>query len=96
MLIQETKTQHFIDRKNLHNKLDVLTQLKFSGRLSISKSMRHENHQFAYKCKQLKNVCKINSTLFCNNSVNVKPNEMSQPVNFHHIQDTEKLLGVTN
>ena len=34
--------------------------------------MCHENHQLAYKCRQLKNAGKIHSTWFWNNVVNVK------------------------
>ena len=36
----------FINRKNLCNKSNVLTQLNFSGRLFISDSMCHKNHQY--------------------------------------------------
>ena len=35
-----------INRKNLCNKSNVLTQLNFSGRLFISESMCHKNHQY--------------------------------------------------
>ena len=85
-----------INRKNLRNKSDGLTQLNFSGRLFVSESMCHENHQLSYKCRQLKNAGKIHSTWFWNNSVNVKLNERSQPTKIHHVIDTEKLLGVDN
>ena len=37
-------------RKNLGTKSQELTNLKFSGRLFVSKSMSHENQQLAYKC----------------------------------------------
>ena len=85
-----------INRKNLRNKSDGLTQLNFSGRLFVSESMCHENHQLSYKCRQLKNAGKIHSTWFWNNSVNVKLNERSQSTKIHHVIDTEKLLGVDN
>ena len=84
------------NRKNLRNKSDGLTRLNFSGRLFVSESMCHENHQLSYKCRQLKNAGKIHSTWFWNNSVNVKLNERSQPMKIHHVIDTEKLLGVDN
>ena len=48
-----------------------------------------------YLCRQLKNAGKIHSTLFWNNSVNVKLNERSQPTNIHHVIDIEK-VGVDN
>ena len=85
-----------INRKNLRNKSDGLTQLNFSGRLFVSESMCHKNHQLSYKCRQLKNAGKIHSTWFWNNSVNVKLNERSQPTKIHHVIDTEKRFGVDN
>ena len=85
-----------INRKNLYNKSDDLNQLNFSGRLFVSESMCHENHQLSYKCRQLKNAGKIRSTWSWNNSVNVKLNERSQPTKIHHVIDIEKLLGVDN
>ena len=84
------------NRKNLRNKSDGLTRLNFSGRLFVSESMCHENHQLSYKCRQLKNAGKIHSTWFWNNSVGVKLNERSQPMKIHHVTDIEKLLGVDN
>ena len=93
---RKQKRSILINRKNLRNKSDVLTQLNFSGRLFISESMFHENHQLSYKCRQLKNDVKIHSTWFWKNSVNVKLNERSQPRKIHHIIDTEKLLAVDN
>ena len=84
------------NRKNLRNKSDGLTRLNFSGRLFVSESMCHENHQLSYKCTQLKNAGKIHSTWFCNNSVNVKLDDGSQPTKIHHDIDIEKLLGVDN
>ena len=58
------KRSILINKKNLRNKSDVLTKLNFSGRLFISESMCHENHQLSYKCRQLKNAGKIHSTCF--------------------------------
>ena len=82
--------------KSLRNKSDVLTQLNFSGRLFVSESMCQDSHQLSYKYRQLKNVCKIHSTWFWNNSVNVKLNKRSQAMKIHHVIDIEKLLGVDN
>ena len=58
--------------------------------------MCHENHQFAYKCRQLKNAGKIDSTWFWNNVINVKLNERIHPAKIYHIIDIEKLLDVDN
>ena len=85
-----------INRKNLRNKLDVLTQINFSGRLFVSESVCNKNHQLSYKCRQLRNAGKIHSTWFWNNSVNVKLNEESQLTKIRHVIDIEKLVGVDN
>ena len=84
------------NRKNLWNKFEDLRQLRFSGKLFISASMCHENHQLAYKCHQLKNAGKIHSTWFWNNAVNVKFSERNNPVEMFHIIDIEKHLGIDN
>ena len=88
------KQNILIDRKNLCSKTENLSQLKFAGKLFISESMCHENHQLAYKCRQLKNAGKIHSTWFQNNVINVKLNERSQPVKIYHIIGIKKLLDV--
>ena len=85
-----------INKNNLGNKSDVLTQLNFYGRLFVSESKCHENHQLSSKCRQLKNAGKIHFTWFWNNSVNVKLDERSQPRKIHHVIDIEKLLEVDN
>ena len=92
---RKQKRSILINRKNLRNKSDVLTQLNFSARLFVLESMCHENHQLSYKCRQLKNAGKIHSTWFWNNSVNVKLNERTQPTKIYHVIDIEK-LGVDN
>ena len=85
-----------IDRKNLRNKSENLSQLKFAVKIFISESMCHENHQLAYKYRQFKNAWKIHSAWFWNNIINVKLNERSQPAKIYHIIDIEKLLSVDN
>ena len=85
-----------IDRKNLRNKSENLSQLKFAGKLFISESMCHENHQLAYKCRQLKDAGKIHYTWFWNNVLNIKLNERSQHAKLYHIIDIKKILGVDN
>ena len=93
---RKLKRSVLINRKNLRNKSEDLHQLRCSGKLFISESMCHENHQLAYKCRQLKNAGKIHSTWFWNNAVNVKLSERSRPVKIFHITDIEKLLGIDN
>ena len=46
---RKQKHSILINRKNLRNKSDVLTQLNFSGRLFVLESMCHENHQLSVK-----------------------------------------------
>ena len=94
-VIVKFKCRVLVNRKNLRNKSEDLRQLKFSGKLFISESMCHENHQLAYKCCQLKNAGKIHSTWFWNNTVNVKRSERSNPVKIFH-SDIEKLFGINN
>ena len=48
---RKQKRSILINRKNLRNKSDVLTQLNFSGRPFVSESMCHKNHQLSYKCR---------------------------------------------
>lgn len=85
-----------IDRENVRRKYEDLRQLRFSGKLFASESMYHENHQLAYKCRQLKNAGKIHSTWFRKNTKNVKPSERSNSVKFFHMIDIEKLFGIDN
>ena len=86
-----------VNRKNLRNKSEDLRQLKFSGKLFLSESMCNENHQLAYKCRQLKNAGKINCNWFWNNNaVNVKLSKRSNTVIIFHIIDIEKLFGIDN
>ena len=58
---RKLKQKVLVNQKNRRNKSEDLRQLKFSGKLFISESMCHENHQLAYKCPQLKNAGKIHS-----------------------------------
>ena len=90
---RKLKQRVIVNRKNLWNKSEDLCQLKFSGKLFISESMCHENHQLAYKCCQLQNAGKIHFTWFW---VNVKLSERSNPVKIFHIIDIEKLFGIDN
>ena len=83
-------------RKNLGNKSQELSNLKFSGRLFVSESMSHENQQLAYKCRQLKSARKIHSTWFFNNVVNLKLTEHGRIYKIFHVTDIENLLEIDN
>ena len=93
---RKLKRRVLVNRRNLRNKSEDLRQLKFSGKLFILESTCHENHQLAYKCRQLKNAGKIHSTWFWINAVNVKLSERSNPVKIFHFIDIEKLFGIDN
>ena len=82
--------------KNLDNKCQELSNLKFSGRLFIRESMSHENQHLAYKCRQLKSARKIHSTWFFNNVVNLKLTEHGRIHKIFHATDIENLLEIDN
>ena len=56
---RKQKNSVMYKRKNLGNKSQELSNLKFSGRLFVSESMSHENQQLAYKYRQLKSARKL-------------------------------------
>ena len=62
--VASKKNSVMYKHKNLGNKSQELSNLKFSGRLFVSESMSHENQQLTYKCQQLKSAQKIHSTWF--------------------------------
>ena len=82
------------NRKKLKDKSSDITQLRFSGKLFISESMSHENHQLAYRYRQLKTAGKTQSTWFFNNTVNLKLTDNSPIHKISHIADIEKVLGI--
>ena len=58
--------------------------------------MSHKNHQFAYRCRQLKTAGKIHSTWFFNNSVNLKLTNNGPIYKISHIFDIEDILRTDN
>ena len=69
---RKQKHRVLLNRKTLQDKSFDLTQLKFSGKLFVNESMCHENHQLAYKYRQLKSAHKIHSTWFYNSTLHIK------------------------
>ena len=61
-----------LNRKTLQNKILDLRLLKFLGKLFVSESMCHKNHQLAYKCRQLKSARKILLTWFYKSTLHIK------------------------
>ena len=66
-----------VNKKNHRNISEHLCQLKFCGKFFILERMYHENHQLAYKARQLKNEGKTHSTWLWNNPINVKKINLS-------------------
>ena len=91
---RKQKNSGMYKRKNLGNKSQGLSNLKFSGKLFVSESMSHKNQQLAYKCRQLKNAWKIHSTWFFNNVVNLKLRECGRIHKIFHVTDIENLLEI--
>ena len=93
---RKQKHHVLLNHKTLQNKSLDFTQLKFSRKLFVNESMCHENHQLAYKCRQLKSARKIHSihSWFYDSTLHIKLVE-NGPIHkiFHPI---EKVLGVDN
>ena len=56
--------------------------------------MCHENHQLAYKCRQLKSARKIHSTWFYKSTFHIKLVENGPIHKIFHPTDIEKVFGV--
>ena len=84
------------NRKTLQNKLLDLTPLKFSGKLFVNESICHENHQLAYKCRQLKSARKMHWTWFYNSTLHITLVENGSIHEIFRTKDIEKVLGVDN
>ena len=76
--------------KTLQNKSLDLTQLNFLGKLFVNESMCHENHQLAYKFRQLRSARKVHSTL------HIKLVKSGYIHKIFYATDIEKVLGVDN
>ena len=93
---RKQKHHVFSNCKTLQNKSLNLTQLKFSRKLFVNESMCHENHQLAYRCRQLKSACKIHSTRFYNITLHIKLVENGPIHKIFYPTDIEKVFGVDN
>ena len=93
---RKQKYRVLLNRKTLQNKSLDLTQLKFSGKLFVNKSMFHEHHQLAQKCRQLKSARKIHSTWFYNSTLHIKLVKNGPIHKIFHPTDIEKVLRVDN
>ena len=93
---RKQKNSVMYKRKNLGNKYQELSNLKFSGRLFVSETMSHKNQQLLYKYRQLKSAWKIHSTWFFNNVVNLKLADHGRIYKILHVKDIENLLEIDN
>ena len=93
---RKQKHHVFLNRKTLQNKSLDLMQLKFSGKLFVNESMCHENHQLAYRCRQLKSAHKIHSTWFYNSTLHIKLVENGPIHKIIYPTVIEKVLEVDN
>ena len=82
------------NRKTLQNKSLDLTRLKFLGKLFVNGSMCLENHQLAYKCRQLKSARQIHSTWFFNSTLHIKLVENGPIYKIFHTTEVEKVWGM--
>ena len=83
-------------RKELKSKGEQLRELQFGPSLFINDSMCFENQSLFYKCRQLKNVGKLFSFWFFNNTLNVKLIENGPITKIFHISDVENLLQINS
>ena len=66
--------------------------LKFSGKIFVSKSISHKNQQLTYKSEHLQNARKTHTTWFFNNVLNTKLMEHEKIHKIFHATDIEYLL----
>ena len=93
---RKQKNSVMYKRKNLGDKSQELSNLKFSGRLFVSESISHKNQQLAYKCRQLKSARKIHSTWLFNNVMKLKLTEHGRIYKIFHVTDIENLSEIDN
>ena len=82
--------------KELKSKGEQLQNLQFGPSLSINDSMCFENQSLFYKCHKLKNVGKLFSFWFFNNTLNVKLIENGPITKIFHTSDLENLLQINS
>ena len=71
---KDRKLRHQVmaNRKKLMEKKNELKELHFEESLYLSDSMCTENHNFFYKCSQLKRNKRIHACWFFSNVINVQ------------------------
>ena len=93
---RKQRNKVIFSRKELKSKGEQLRELQFGPSLFINDSMCFENQSLFYKCRQLKNVGKLFSFWFFNNTLNVKLIENGPITKIFHISDLENLLQINS
>ena len=93
---RKERNKVIFSRKELKSKGEQLRELQFGPSLFINDSMCFENQSLFYKCRQLKNVGKLFSFWFFNNTLNVKLIENGPITKIFHISDLENLLQINS
>ena len=93
---RKQRNKVIFSRKELNLKGDQLRDLQFGPSLFINDSMCFEDQSLFYKCRQLKNVGKLFSFWFFNNTLNVKFIENNPITKIFHISDLENLLQINS
>ena len=93
---RKQRNKVIFSRKELKSKGEQLRDLQFGPSLFINDSMCFENQSLFYKCRQLKNVGKLFSFWFFNNTLNVKLIENGPITKIFHISDLENLLQINS
>ena len=91
---RKQRNKVIFNRKELKSKEEKLRDLQFGPSLFINDSMCFENQSLFYKCWQFKNVGRLFSFWFFNNTLNVKLIENGPITKIFHIKYLENLLQV--
>ena len=91
---RQQRNKVIFNRKELKSNREQLRDLQFGPSLFINDSMCFENQSLFYRCRQLKNVGKLFSFWFFNNTLNVKLIENGPVTKIFHVIDLENLLQV--
>ena len=91
---RQQRNKVIFNRKELKSKGEQLRDLQFGPSLFINDSMCFENQPLFYRCRQSKNVGKLFSFWFFNNTLDDKLTENGPVTKIFHIIDLQNLLQV--
>ena len=93
---RKQRNEVIFKRKELKSKAAELRALQFEQSLFINDSMCFENQVFFYKCHKLKNLGRLSSVWFFDNTLSIKIEENGPMSKIYHVSDLEKFLKVDN